>query len=81
MTKKHWAYLALGLGVLMIWALSKLKAGTVDTSTTIGKLQSDLASLSLAGSTATGAAAGSATATTPWVAYGLLGVGAWLLWA
>lgn len=79
MTKKYWAYLAIALGLAMLWAYSQLSGGKVDVSTTMGKLQNDLASLALVGSTITGAAPGSTTATTPYLAYGLIGFGAWLL--
>lgn len=76
MTKKHWAYLAIALGLAMIWSLSQLTGGEVDGTTTLGKLETDLATFALTGA---GGTAGSTTATTPWLAYGLLGVGAWML--
>lgn len=81
MKKKYWAYLAIGLGLLMIWAISQVNAGKVDATTSLGKLQNELATLALSGSMAAGAAPGSTTATTPFLAYGLMGVGAWLLFA
>lgn len=73
MTKKHWAWLMIAFGLALIWGHSKFTAGTIDSTTTMGKLAGDLASWSvLNSSTATGA-------TPPYLAYGLLAVGAWLL--
>lgn len=75
MTKKHWAYLAIGLGLAMIYAVSQLTAGKTDASTTLGKLENDLASLAILGSPAPAAGA----TTTPYLPWALVGVGAWLL--
>lgn len=73
MTKKHWAWILLALGVAMIYSLSQFTAGKVDASTTMGKLESDLAQVGILVSPST-------TSATPILGYALVGVGAWLLW-
>lgn len=74
MTKKYWAYLLLAFGLAMIYSVSQLTAGKTDASTTMGKLQNDLAEFAILGSpTVAGATS------TPFFAYGLLAAGAWLL--
>lgn len=74
MNKKTWAYLLLGVGALMVYSVSQLTAGTLSTTTTTGKLQGDLASLAILGSPVT-----TGSSTTPYLAYALMGVGAWML--
>jgi hypothetical protein len=68
MTKKYWAYLLIAFGAAMIYSNSLLTKG-IDASTTLGKLESDLADL--------GVKTGSGS--TPTGAYGLIGLGLWLL--
>lgn len=74
MTKKHWAWILLALGVAMIYSLSQFTAGKVDTSTTMGKLENDLAQVGILVNPST------ATSATPIVGYALVGIGAWMLW-
>jgi hypothetical protein len=68
MTKKYWAYLLIALGAALIYSQSQLTKG-IDASTTLGKLESDLADIAV--KTSSGA--------TPVGAYGLLGLGLFLL--
>lgn len=75
MTKKHWAWLLIGVGAAMVYSTSQLTAGKVDVSTTMGKLENDLASVAILGSPA----ATVGTTTTPYLAYVLMAVGAWML--
>jgi hypothetical protein len=73
MTKKYWAYLLIAFGAAMIYSQSQLTTATgIDASTTLGKLESDLADISVKMSAGTGK-------TIPVGAYGLVGVGLWLL--
>jgi hypothetical protein len=70
MRKRHFGFLLLGVAVAMIYSTSQLLAGKLDTSTTLGKLENDLAQWSVIG-----APSGS---TSPVMAYLLAAVGAWL---
>lgn len=68
MTKKYWAYLLIAFGAAMLYSFGRLNKG-IDASTTLGKLESDLADFAVK----------TGSATTPTGAYGLIGLGLWLL--
>jgi hypothetical protein len=68
MTKKYWAYLLIAFGAAMVYSYSQLTKG-IDASTTTGRLESDLADLSVK----------FGSGDTPILAYGLIGFGAWML--
>lgn len=70
MSKKHWGYALLALGLAMIYSVSQLTAGKTDATTTQGKIENSLASLAI-----TGSPAGSAS---PYLGYAAAAVGAWL---
>jgi hypothetical protein len=67
MKQKYWAYLVIAFGVAMLYSQSQLTKG-IDASTTVGKLESDLADLSTKFS----------SGSTPVAAYGLIALGLWL---
>jgi hypothetical protein len=71
MTKKYWAYLAIGLGLAMLWAVSQITSGQATTATTQGKMAVDLGQLATFNN----------PTSTPYLAYGLIAYGAWLLFA
>jgi hypothetical protein len=72
MTKKYWAYLLIAVGVAMIYSLSEFRKGTIVSTSTRGGLETQLASFALIGTAGGGN-------DTPYLAYGLLASGAWLL--
>lgn len=72
MTKKYWAYLAIAVGLAMLYSLSQLTTGKTDASTAMGKLENDLASLAVVANPA-------GTTSTPYLPYALMAFGAWML--
>ena len=70
MSKKHWGYALIVLGLAMIYALSQVTGGKADATTTRGKLENTLANLAI-----TGMPAGK---TQPGVGYLAVAAGAWL---
>jgi hypothetical protein len=71
MTKEHWAWALLVLGVVTVYSVNQFTAGKVDTSTTWGKIESELASVNLLVGP---------NNDVPVIAYAMIAVAIWVLW-